>query len=257
MGTFRPASEQVSDVLLSFMAQVQHQLQTLTCFSRMKCTFEWHPAQGTCCASWRAGCSPPRNPGEGVVDAQSLPAAPCAWGKEAAGEPWPGQGTVKVVAGEGGEAGPFNASPLGQSFPSHPPLTIYKLAKVRCEWGCMGFPCQQGLWTDGDTPLQGMRSVSGSPLCLRHPPSLPPLWISSPGKQHSHPRLCVSRQPFLSIPLCVRGPDLVPRVESFRTPPIPGHFLGRNCHYKYFQGPALWETNLMGTPTCNYHDSHY
>lgn len=90
MGTFRPASERVSDVLLSFMAQVQQQSQTLTCFFRMKCTFEWHPLGGTCCASRRAGCSLHRNPREGAMGAQSLPAASRTRGKEAAGEPWPG-----------------------------------------------------------------------------------------------------------------------------------------------------------------------
>lgn len=42
MGTFRTASEQVSDVLLSFMARVQQELQILTCFFRMKCTCEEH-----------------------------------------------------------------------------------------------------------------------------------------------------------------------------------------------------------------------
>lgn len=118
----------------------------------------------------------------------------------------------------------------------------------------MGFPCQQSLWVDGDTPLRGMgRSVLGPPLCLGLPPSLPPFWISSPCKQHSYPGLCVSCQPFLSIPLYVRGHDLAPRVESFRPPPLPGHFFSRNSHYKSFQGPELWNANLTGTPTCNYH----
>jgi len=44
MGTFRTASEQVSDVLLSLMARVRQELQTLTCFFRMKCTCEEHTA---------------------------------------------------------------------------------------------------------------------------------------------------------------------------------------------------------------------
>lgn len=45
MGTFKPASVQVSDALLSFMARVQWQSQTLTCFFRMKCTqLEEHAA---------------------------------------------------------------------------------------------------------------------------------------------------------------------------------------------------------------------
>lgn len=101
MGTFRPASVQVSDALLSFMAQVQWQSQTLTCFFRMKCTFEWHPAGGTCCISCKAGCSLPRNSGKGVRDAQSLPAVSCTWGKEATGEPERG-GWSKVDAGEWG-----------------------------------------------------------------------------------------------------------------------------------------------------------
>ena len=56
------------------------------------------------------------------MGAQSLPAAPCTRGKEVAGEPWLGRGRVRVDAGDRGEAGPCNASPLGQPLPSHPPL---------------------------------------------------------------------------------------------------------------------------------------
>lgn len=122
MRTFRPASVQISDALLSFMAQVQWQSQTLTCFFRMKCTFEWHPAGRTCCISCKAGCSLPRNSGKGVRDAQSLPAVSCTWGKEATGEPERGgmaKGGCWRVRGEGWLR---NSIPLGQPLPSYPPL---------------------------------------------------------------------------------------------------------------------------------------
>lgn len=104
----------------------------------------------------------------------------------------------------------------------------------------MVFPCYQRL-LDGWrylSPRHGKECVEVTP-CLRLLPHL--IWILSPHKQHSHPRLCRFCRPFLSIPLCVQGPDLVQGAESFRPPSLPGHFLGRGFHYKSFEGPELWD----------------
>lgn len=103
----------------------------------------------------------------------------------------------------------------------------------------MGFPCQQKL-------LNGWRYLSP-----RHGMKCVVVTLVSWGPSKSSPSLDLIPSHIALWPQAL----LVMLDFSFNPilPPLPGNFLGRNCHYKSFKGSLLWDAKLLGTMTCNYH----